>query len=301
MTPMRPDPARQSAPDRRPGRWTDRRQVWVGPLGMGLALILATAAQAPALPTVDPLTGPRTPLNKDWIGLRPLPTATPILVMAGHADSQGIAGAGTSGEAVDRLGAAPMEPGITDELFWNLRVAERVVALGRERGLTMGLYVPTQRSIADGNDPRTNWSVGKDQVRQGVYALEIHFDAYGRDGFGSGLIPPLLQPPSRVDERLAEAFGAYPSSFRDGLGAPKRGIAILEIGKLEHPLETALRNPESRAATINAIAARVVQALALGLEPAPTTLGTASPLSPRPGGAGSAARAPGLSASSGAE
>jgi len=234
-------------------------------LGLGLALVLGSAAEAPAMLAVDPLTGPRAPLNKDWIGRRLLATGTPILVMAGHADSQGMAGSGTSGEAVDLFGAPPMLNGIRDELYWNLLTAERVVALGRQRGLPINLYVPPLRSIADGDDPRTNWSVGKEHVRRGGYALEIHYDAYGPDGFGSGLIPPLHRSPSLLDESLAAAFGAFPFQFRGGLGAPRRGIAILEIGKLESPLESALRDPGSRDAALNAIAERVVTALEQGI------------------------------------
>jgi hypothetical protein len=236
-------------------------------LGVALGLILSSAvrAQAPFLPMVDPLTGPRSPLAKNWIGSNPVPAGLPILVLAGHADSQNMAGAGTPGEAVGLFGAEPMEPGIRDELYWNLRTAERVVALGRQRGLAIRLYVPPERTIPDDDDPRTNWSVGREQVRRGGYALEIHHDAYGPDGVGSGLIPPLNRPLSRLDESLAEAFGAYPTTYRGGLGGPRRGLALLEIGKLERPLEPALRDPESREAALAAIAERVVQALERGV------------------------------------
>jgi hypothetical protein len=140
-----------------------------------------------------------------------------------------------------------------------------VVRLGLERGLAMRLYEPPVRSIADGNDPRTNWSVGRAHAAGGGYAVEIHFDAYGRDGIGSGLIPPLHNQPSRLDESLASEFGAFPLQFRDGLGAPRRGIAILEIGKLEGNLEASLRNPASSEAAVQAIAGRIVAALERGL------------------------------------
>ena len=59
----------------------------------------------------EPLTGPRTPLPKDWVGLRSIAPETEILVMAGHADSQGLKGSGTPGEAVGRMGAPPMRAG----------------------------------------------------------------------------------------------------------------------------------------------------------------------------------------------
>lgn len=80
-----------------------------------LALMISTALPAPlALASNDPLTGPRTRLSKDWVGTRALAASTPVLVLAGHADSQGIAGAGTPGEAVALFGAAPMQAGIRD-------------------------------------------------------------------------------------------------------------------------------------------------------------------------------------------
>jgi len=245
------------------------------------------AAQAPLVANLDPLTGPRSRLAKDWVGLTPLPNTTPILVLAGHADSQGIAGAGTAGAAVDLAGAAPMQPGLRDELHWNLLTAQAVVALGQRRGLAIRFYDPPLRTIADGDDPRTNWSVGKAHAEAGGYALEIHYDAYGPDGVGSGLIPPLHRPPSRLDESLALAFGPYPLLYREGLGAPKRGIAILEIGKLEGALEAALRDPIRRQATLEAIAVRVVNALEQGLGRSPgAPMAAANPaaLTPPPDG-----------------
>ncbi len=235
----------------------------------GLAVTgLGTAMGARAEPwaaSTDPLTGPRAPYSKDWIGTRPAESTTEILVMAGHSDSQGVGGSGTGGAAASLYGARPMQIGITDELFWNLLTAQEVVRLGQARGLKIRFYDPPQRSIASGNDPRTTWSVGKAHVAQGGYALEIHYDAYGRDGVGSGLIPPINKPLTQIDESLAKAFGAYPQFFRNGLGAPKRGIAILEIGKLEGPLENSLRNPQSRIASLQAIATRIVDALEAGL------------------------------------
>jgi hypothetical protein len=252
--------------------------VQVAVAGLAIAgLGTATGARAQTwAASSDPLTGPRARYSKDWIGVRPVEPNTEILVMAGHSDSQGIGGAGTGGAAASLYGARPMQIGITDELFWNLLTAQEVVRLGQERGLKIRFYDPPQRSIANGNDPRTTWSVGKAHVAEGGYALEIHYDAYGRDGVGSGLIPPINKPLNQIDESLAKAFGAYPQFFRDGLGAPKRGIAILEIGKLEGSLENALRNPQTRIASLQAIATRIVDALAAGL--ATTSL----PISPPP-------------------
>ncbi len=245
----------------------------------------------------DPLTGPRARYGKDWIGSRPVAPTTEILVMAGHADSQGVGGAGTGGAAVGLYGARPMQIGITDELFWNLATAQEVVRLGQARGLRIRFYDPPQRSIASGNDPRTTWSVGKSHVAQGGYALEIHYDAYGRDGVGSGLIPPINKPLTLIDESLAQAFGAYPQLFRDGLGGPKRGIAILEIGKLEGSLENALRNPQSRIASLQAIAKRIVDALVAGLSlPAPSPAVATDVGGPSPNGTSSTPLEPNASA-----
>ena len=258
--------------------------VQVAIAGLTIAgLGTATGARAQTwAASSDPLTGPRARYSKDWIGMRPVEPNTEILVVAGHSDSQGIGGAGTGGAAASLYGAKPMQIGITDELFWNLLTAQEVVRLGQERGLKIRFYDPPQRSIASGNDPRTTWSVGKAHVAQGGYALEIHYDAYGRDGVGSGLIPPINKPLNQIDESLAKAFGAYPQFFRDGLGAPKRGIAILEIGKLEGSLENALRNPQTRIASLQAIATRIVDALAAGLGVESNGQAISLPISPPP-------------------
>ena len=265
-------------------------------------LISPAAAQAPTVSlSWDPLTGARSRLTRDWQGRRPLPFNTEILVMPGHADSQGIPGSGTRGEAVALHGAAPMQPGISDELHWNLLTAQAIVQRGRKQGLQLRYYDPQVRTIADGDDPRTTWSVGRKHSEAGGYALEIHYDAYGPEGVGSGLIVPLNRSPSRIDESLAQEFGNYPAHYRDGLGAPRRGIAILEIGQLEGQLERSLRDPASRANTIDAIAERVVRALARGLE---QPLTPAQPLTPdlsfrsRPDGARTDLPAPDPPASS---
>ena len=237
----------------------------------------------PAPPVVvDPLTGVRSPLRKDWVGLRPIAPSTPILVMAGHADSQGIGGSGTSGEAVGVLGAQPMLRGITDEHYWNLVMAHAVATLGRERGLRIDFYKPPVRTILDPDDPGTNWSVGRQHALADGYAFEIHFDAYGPSGVGSGLIPPLHRPFSRIDESLAQEFGAFPLNFRQRLGAPKRGVAILELGKLEGRLEASLRDPQTRQQTVRLLAERVVTALEIGLGRRTTQTPAAGQVSSQP-------------------
>jgi hypothetical protein len=247
---------------------------------------LATAADAPLPPGVDPLTGPEVSLEAQWQGRAGVGPRTPILVLAGHADSQGIEGSGTAGAAVDLHRSEPMDGRMRDELYWNLAVRDAVVAQGRQRGLNIRAYTPASLTIHDEDDPRTNWSVGRRHSAAGGYALEIHFDAYGPDGFGSGLIPALNRPLNRFDESLAIAFGRYPKRFRGGLGAPRRGISILEIGKLEGALEAGLRSPEGRQASLSTIARRITEALVLALPQSPPE----APLSSRPDGAGSAPR-----------
>jgi hypothetical protein len=214
---------------------------------------------------VDPLLGPRSPLPKDWVGTRGVSPAIPILMLAGHADAQGIGGSGTSGEAVGLYGAAPMRPGISDEHYWCLQVAHAVAVLGRQRGLNINFYIPPVRTMLSGDESGTNWSVGREHAAAGGYALEIHFDAYGSAGVGSGLIPPLHRQFSTIDESLAQEFGSFPMNFRDQLGGPKRGIGLLEVGKLEGPLEASLRDPRTRKRTIQYIAQRVVYAIQRGI------------------------------------
>ncbi len=228
-------------------------------------MVIATAAKAPHPQEEDPLTGVRVALPASWTGTTTPSEAMEILVLAGHADSQGIEGAGTAGAAVDRGGARPMDPRMRDELFWNRRVRDAVVKTGQARGLKILSYEPDQLTIPNEEDPRTNWSVGRRHHDAGGYALEIHFDAYGNHGVGSGLIPNVRSPATRIDESLALNFGRYPISFRGGLGAPRRGISILEIGKLEGQLERKLRDPQSRNAVVAALALRIVDAIEMGI------------------------------------
>ncbi|WP_411875560.1 dehydrogenase [Vulcanococcus limneticus] len=229
------------------------------------AQTLSSLGGSAAAPAVDPLLGPRSPLPKDWVGTRGVSPAIPILMLAGHADAQGIGGSGTSGEAVGLYGAAPMRPGISDEHYWCLQVAHAVAVLGRQRGLNINFHIPPVRTMLNGDESGTNWSVGREHAAAGGYALEIHFDAYGSAGVGSGLIPPLHRQFSTIDESLAQEFGSFPMNFRDQLGGPKRGIGLLEVGKLEGPLEASLRDPRTRKRTIQYIAQRVVYAIQRGI------------------------------------
>ena len=257
---------------------------------LALVLLLVSAAPLAPPPAAQPLlaqtllaqaapsygqfrkvkvdTGERSRLTvkKNWLGRRQPGHTVSILVLAGHADSQQMAGSGTSGYAVSVRGARPMQPGMTDEAFWNLATARRIASLGRQRGLNIRFYDPGVRTIHNADDPRTNWSKGKRHVRAGGYALEIHYDAPGRDGYGSGVIPRVYGGQTVIDEHLAREFGSFPWDFRGVLGAPKRGITMLEVGKLEGDLENKLRNPATRDAALNTIADRVVTTIAAALD-----------------------------------
>ena len=211
------------------------------------------------------IIGDASNLPATWVGSKDVDKNIPILILAGHADSQGLSGAGTPGEAVDKFDLNPMHPGMSDELFWNLKLQESIVKLGKKKGLNISSYDPGIRNIDDANDPRTNWSVGRRFAKRGGYAIEIHFDAYGKYGVGSGLIPPFSETPNKIDESIAEKFGRFPVLFRGGLGAPRRQIRILEIGKLEGLLEKNLRNLKTRQRTIKLLANEIVQAFLNGV------------------------------------
>ena len=215
-------------------------------------------------PNLPPMPS-RLTHRKNWVGTTRPKDTLPILVMAGHADSQRMHGSGTPGRAVDLGGASPMQAGITDELYWNLLTAQAVVKEGQKQGLNIRFYDPGVRTIRNENDSRTNWSVGSDHASLGGYVLEIHYDAYSPHGIGPGVIPAVAYGFSVIDEALAEEFGAYPYHYRGMLGAPRRGISMLEIGQLEGALEAGLRDPAKRQSTLVSIARRVVSALQQGL------------------------------------
>jgi len=254
-----------------------RRIAWLlGGLSL-LALPVSAAGLMELLDSMKPAAPerlqrqlPAVPLSpgrgKNWVGVRMPKEGTSILVLAGHADSQRMHGSGTPGWAVDVGGAAPMQSGMTDELYWNLRTARAVVAEGKKQGLDISFYDPGVRTIRNVQDPRTNWSVGQKHAAQGGYVVEIHYDAYSPHGIGAGVIPAVAFGFSVLDEALAKEFGAYPYDYRGMLGAPRRGVSMLEIGMLEGSLEQGLRDPRRRKATLDTIAKRVVSALREGLE-----------------------------------
>ncbi len=222
-------------------------------------------AESDSLRDFETLIGPKVRLEGQWAGRTKVDKNISILILAGHADSQGIAGAGTAGAAVDLKAAAPMDSSISDELFWNLKVCDELLKRGRARGLRISSYIPKNRNINDENNPLTNWSVGAQHAQKGWYVFEIHFDSYGDYGFGSGLIPALSMDLNTIDESFAKIFGRYPLFFRGGLGAPRRGIRLLEIGKLDGKLEKSLREESTRQKTIESIADKIIESLEIGI------------------------------------
>ena len=217
----------------------------------------------------NPITGEKTPTTgtADWAGERRLPRNTPLVIMAGHADAQRMQGSGAPGQAVRLGGEKPMEPKITDELFWNRRIAQATVTEGQKRGLNITYRKPPSDHILNENDPQTDWSTGERLANQGAYTMEIHCDADGPEGSGSGVIPQRKRQPTRIEGALGERFGRYPMDWRGGLGAPTRGTALLEVGKLEGELEAKLRNPLTSRDTIQRIAQNIVDGIEEGLEP----------------------------------
>ena len=116
---------------------------------------------------LEVIIGEASNLPANWVGSKNVDKNVPILILAGHADSQGLAGAGTPGEAVDKFGKNPMHPEISDELFWDLKLQESIVQFGNSKGLNNRFFYLGIRDIVYDNDPRTNWSVGKEFAKNG--------------------------------------------------------------------------------------------------------------------------------------
>jgi hypothetical protein len=97
----------------------------------------------PAPSNPDPLLGARTRKPGRWVGTTPMAKDSPIVVMAGHADSQGMDSAGTPGFAVGVKKQAPMDARMRDELYWNLKVQAAVVRLGQSSSTQDQCLQPT--------------------------------------------------------------------------------------------------------------------------------------------------------------
>ena len=93
-------------------------------------------------------------LPASWIGTKEVHKYIPILILVGHAESQGL---------------NPMHPEISDELLWGLQLQESSVQFGKSKGLNIRFFYLGIRDIDYDNDPRKNWSVGKEFAKKGGY------------------------------------------------------------------------------------------------------------------------------------
>jgi hypothetical protein len=234
-----------------------------------------------------PVTGTVVPRPSDaesWKGMARIESDKPILIIPGHADAQcsAVGGSGTPGfvarngpkYAMSKDPIGPKKVIMTDELYWAIEIAQEVVRQGKANRIEqMEFYDPVNtaagaiRCIHSPDHPDASWARGAAVAARGGYALEIHFDAWGKAGAGSGLIPRLRYGVTQIDEALAIEFGRYAKNYdagrgSGGLGGPKRGVSFLEIGKLEDPLEGLLRNPATRDKTIKCTSKRIVDAIA---------------------------------------
>lgn len=81
------------------------------------------------------------------------------------------------------------------------------------------------------SDPRSLWSKTKSATSEGKQVIEIHND--GTAG-KSGVIPPTGGKKIwQLDEALSGSYGSFSVNHRDGLGTPKRGGTILEVGRMD--------------------------------------------------------------------
>ena len=86
--------------------------LFLSALGSFVMLSSRTSAEISSADKQDPLLGPRVDLGSDWVGSLEVSSSMHFLIMAGHADSQGISGAGTAGEAVAVNNLPPMNKSI---------------------------------------------------------------------------------------------------------------------------------------------------------------------------------------------
>jgi hypothetical protein len=147
---------------------------------------------------------------KDW---KATTTAKPnkVLLMAGHADFPS---------------GAPNERNLNIELVkWAQRNAQ---AYGISDYIEV--YLPSSSNLLE-NDPRSQFSKTSQAVNAGKQVIEIHNDT--TSGY-SGVIPPTGGKRIwQLDDALASSYGSFSVNHRDGLGVPKRGGTILEVGRMD--------------------------------------------------------------------
>lgn len=91
-------------------------------------------------------------------------------------------------------------------------------------------YFPPSSNLP-ANNSNSLFSRTSAAIAQGKQVIEIHNDELNGK---SGVIPPTggktIWP---LDEALSEPYGAFTVNHRDGLGIPKRGGTILEVGRMD--------------------------------------------------------------------
>ena len=160
---------------------------------------------------------------KDW---NPTTTAKPskVLLMAGHADFL------SSG--------APNEPQLNIELVkWAQRNAS---AYGISDFIEV--YLPPSGNLSE-SDSRSQFSKTTQAITAGKQVIEIHNDSSSGH---SGVIPPTGGKKIwQLDGALASAYGSFSVNHRDGLGVPKRGGTILEVGRMDGPTTNVFKSGSS--------------------------------------------------------
>jgi len=240
---------------------------YLATLAIGASQSTPSSSGAPTS-TADasaPLTG-ATPKQNDVASYEVKDKTPPksIAIFAGHNDvPEGGGETGTNGTQGDMNGQ-------TAESYFNDQVGRRVAELAPQYGLNVKYY--TSVKTTSGSDPQSNWERARTLEAQGVYSLEMHFNAPGNTGSGagtSGVIPGFGgKGIHQLDENLGKEFGRFSPNFRDGLGAPTRGLTILELAPMSGGVETGLRNEGSRQKYIDEFAHRVLRSLKGG-DPAP--------------------------------
>ena len=147
---------------------------------------------------------------KDW---KATTTAKPskVLLMAGHADFPS---------------GAPNERELNIELVkWAQRNAQ---AYGISDYIEV--YLPSSSNLPE-SDPRSQFSKTSQAASVGKQIIEIHNDAASGH---SGVIPPTGGKKIwQLDDALASSYGSFSVNHRDGLGVPRRGGTILEVGRMD--------------------------------------------------------------------
>lgn len=155
---------------------------------------------------------------KDW---KATTTAKPskVLITPGHAD---LVSSGAKNEAKLNI----------ELVKWAQRNA---AAYGIQDFVEF--YFPPSSNLST-SDSNSLFSRTSTAVAQGKQVIEIHNDETAGK---SGVIPPTggkrIWP---LDDTLSGAYGSFSVNHRDGLGVPKRGGTILEVGRMDNAVQRVL-------------------------------------------------------------